>query len=248
MSENKLKQSFDLHAIESIITSTKDSAKQIIGWKIIGDQKITIDLEIKILRKNRDEIVLVSENISKTSLLEMLANGSDKINIYLPEDMALFQSDVKSFEKENGRITISYPKMFAQVERRKHLRLFLTEELPVPISFHKSNQGHNKSIQFFTKTCFDISAGGLSFIASKIEQKFFQEKDKIEKIKISLDDKEFLLDAEVINILDIEPNDKNKLHYRGFKICLQFKDLDHEKQKFINSYVFRNSHIEKQVI
>ena len=248
MSENKLKQNFDQHALTSILSATKDSHKQIIGWKIVGDQKLTIDLVIKVFRKNKEEMVLAAEDHTKAKLLEMLASGADKLNIYLPEDMAIFQSSILSFDREEGRITVQYPAMFAQVERRKHLRLLLSDEQLAPLSFQKENQGQIQSLLNFSKNCFDISAGGCSFIVSKTEQKFFKKSDWIKKIKLTLDEKEIFLSGEIINIFEIKPDERNGLHYKGWKVCLRFKSLEPEQLKLINSYVFRHSHIEKEVI
>lgn len=246
MSNNKLKKNYDEFAIASIIESTKEHEKQIIGWRLVGDKKVTVDLSIRVIRKFRDEIIFKATTEEGHYQLQSMVNGADKLNFYFPQDMMLFQSEIKSFETKDN-LVIKYPKMIAQVDRRKDLRLFIEEDHPVSVKFSKKNHGQISSSQVFDKRCFDLSAGGLSFVVSRGEFKFFQ-KDDIFDFTLLIESKENKVQGRVVNILEVEPDKRNKLNYKGWKICLNFEKLDEKLAKMINSYVFNFVEIDKEVL
>lgn len=246
MSHNKLKKNYDESAIASIIESTKTSEKQVIGWRFVGDKKVTVDLKIRVIRKFRDEIVFMSLTDEGNYTLQSLVNGAEKLNFYFPEDMALFQVEVKSFESKND-LVVKYPKMMAHIDRRKFLRLFVEENLKARVEFSKKNHGQLSNSQIFSKPCFDLSAGGLSFIVSRTELRFFQAEDMID-MNLILNDFETKLRGKIVNIFEIEPNKTNKLNYKGWKICLDFQGIDPKVQQKINSFVFGHIEIDKEAL
>jgi hypothetical protein len=235
---NNLKKNYSTWGIFSIINNTKLNDKPVVGWKIIGGQKVTVDLFIRVIRKFRNELVVRATNLEGRNMLANLITGSDKLNLYLPDDLVLFQSEIKNCDA-TGDLVITLPKMIAQVDRRKHLRLFVNDEMNVILSFAKQNHGQRVSTQQFEKKCFDISAGGISFIISKIEAKFFEVGDLVFGISLYLDKRKTLINAEVVNILDVEPDDNNGLHYKGKKVCIRYLDPTANQQKVINDFVFK---------
>ena len=117
----------------------------------------------------------------------------------------------------------------------------------VLVNFSKQNHGQRVSTQTFDKKCFDISAGGLSFIISKIEAKFFETGDYVYGIDLILDRRKTLINAEIVNILDIEPDDRNGLHYKGKKVCLRYVEPTPKQQKVINEFVFKYVQIDEAI-
>lgn len=246
MSGNKLKKNYDESAITSIIESNKALDKQVIGWRFVGDKKVTVDLKIRVIRKFRNEIVFMPLSDEGNYTLQSLVNGAEKLNFYFPDDMALFQVEVKSFESKND-LVVKYPKMIAHIDRRKFLRLFLEENLKACVKFSKKNHGQLTSAQFFTKSCFDLSAGGLSFIVSRSELRFFQMEDKVE-MQLELNDFATKVIGKIVNIFEIAPNKFNKLNYKGWKICFDFQGLAPEVQRRINDFVFSHIEIDKEAL
>lgn len=235
---NNLKKNYSAWAIFSLINNTKLNDKSVVGWRMIGGKKVTVDLFIRVIRKFRNELVVRAKSPEGRNTIANLIAGSDKLNLYLPEDLVLFQSTVKKSDT-NGDIVISIPEMIAQIDRRKHLRLFCENEMNVNVNFSKQNHGQRVSTQQFEKKCFDVSAGGLSFIISKIEGKFFEIGDYVYGINLNLGRRKTMINAEVVNIFDIEPDERNGLHYKGQKICLRYVDPTANQQKVINDFVFK---------
>ena len=173
-------------AIFSIINNAKLNEKTLVAWRIIGGKKVTVDVKIRVIRKFRSELVMSPENSRSKAMLSDLAAGTDRLNFFLAEEMVLFQSRIKSKDR-SGDITVEIPDLIAQIDRRKHLRLFVEEKQPVLLEFSKKTNSHLTTVQTFKKPIFDLSAGGLSFVISKLESKFFRLGDKLQKVKLAVE-------------------------------------------------------------
>lgn len=244
--KNLLKKNFDEWAIFSIIDNTKNDERSVLGWKFVSGKKVTVEVTFYIIRKSRKEIVVRSASRDGKKLLGELAASANNLNFYLPDDMVLFQTEVKQIES-NGDVRVAIPKMIAQVDRRKNFRLFIENGIGVKVEFHKSGHGQKHMEQLFRKDCYDISASGLSFIASKSEKKFFEKKDEIQKVKLDLDGLAVDLNCEVVNIQEILPSSNNNLHYKGWKIAVEFTKIAPEHAKAIDNFVFRFVDLDKAI-
>lgn len=244
--KNQLKKNYSAWAIFSIINNTKISEKPIVGWRIVAGKKVTVDLYIRVIRKFRNEFIIRPSKDSGQKILSDLVAGSENINLFLPTDLVLCQSLVKKIDP-NGDITVSIPEMIAQIDRRKHLRLFRESGVNIGVDFKKDLGTHTERVQYFNKDCFDISAGGLSFILSRTESKYFQKDNMIDSMILNLDGKKTKIDGKVVNIFDIEPDDQNGLIYKSKKVCIQFSDPTVKQQKVINDYVFKYLDIEDAI-
>lgn len=236
--KNVLKKNFQDWAIFSIVNNTKLNDKPIIGWKIIAGKKVTAEVVFHTLRKFRDEIVIRAVGHKSKITLTNLTVGSNKLNFYLPDDLVLFQTEVKHIER-NGDIRVKMPKMIAQVDRRKHLRLVADEKMTISLSFNKESQALNKGPQKFEKKCFDISAGGCSFIISKIEKTYFTVGEKIADVRLVLGGDVVSVNAKIVNILEEKPNSRNGLLYQGWKICTKNTFLHSQDKRIVDDFVFK---------
>ncbi len=241
-----LKKNYSPWAIESILSNAKAESKSIVAWRIASGKKLTTNVFIRVIRKSRSELVLKATDFSSSKMLSTLVSGSDKLNFYMPDEMVLFQSDIKSFDS-SGDLIIKIPSMIAQIDRRKDMRLFLDDHCHAQANFMKSNGRSLETHQRFDKSCFDISAGGLSFVVSKTEAKFFSRGDFIKPMKILVEKKEIMVFARVVNIFDVEPDAHNGLHYRGKKICVNFERIDPMARKLIADFVFRHIDLSEAV-
>lgn len=246
MASNKLKKNYNAWAIFSIINNVKIKEKTIVGWKIVAGKKITTDLTIKIIKKFNGEILLSPVSSYSRKVLEQIVTSTNKLNIFFPEDMVLFQSDVKDFN-ERG-ITILIPDMIAQLDRRQYLRYQVDEKISVDATFIKNRPGMSNKVQKFKKNCFDISAGGISFYVSKTEYAFFRNGDVIEKIVIMIEKNQIVTSASVVNIFQIDPNDRNGLYYKSWKVCLKFDKIHENSIRKINEFVFQHVDFVEDVI
>ncbi|MEE2670656.1 MAG: PilZ domain-containing protein [Bdellovibrionota bacterium] len=244
--QNLLQKNYDEWSIQSIIDNTKLNERSVLAWKFVSGKKVTVEVTFYIIRKARKEIVVRAASRQGTKLLGELAASANNLNFYLPEDMVLFQTEVKQIE-QNGDVRITIPAMIAQVDRRKSFRLFVENGISVKSTFKKLGHGHKQVEQLFKKDCFDISASGLSFIVSKPERKFFELGDKVSGITLEFDGKAIEFSAVVVNLQEIEPSPHNNLHYKGWKIAFQFNDIDSEHAKELDSFVFRYLDLDKAV-
>lgn len=235
---NTLKKNFSSWAIFSIINNTKLNEKPVIGWRLISGKKVTVEIFIRVIRKFRNEFIIRAISPEGRKTLSGLVAGADKLNLYLPDDLVLFQSSIKAID-ENGDIVVSMPEMIAQIDRRKHLRLLVENDIKSSISFDKKSHGQRENVQKFSKKCFDISAGGLSFIISKSEAKYFEIGDKVDNIELSIGERTTRIKGKIVNILEIEPDEYNNLHYKAQKVCIRYHEPTQIQQKVINEYVFK---------
>lgn len=233
-----LKKNYSAWAIFSIVSNAKINEKSIVAWKIINGKKITVDIYIRVIRKFRNEFIIRSSRASGKETVERLVAGGEKLNLFLPNDFVLCQCDIKKIDS-NGDVVLKIPDMIAQIDRRKHLRLFRDEGVKIEVEFQKELSGHLDRVQNFKKDCFDISAGGFSFIVSRTESKYFLKENTIENIILNLDGRKTKLNGIVVSVLDIEPDERNELLYKSKKVSIQFVDASPQQQKVINDYVFK---------
>lgn len=239
LKNKKLNKNKSSWALCSILSNKKERRESFVCWKMVGGVKQVAEVSLSIIRKSREEIVVKPVGEKNERSLQEIVTGSETVNFFLQEDKVLFQSVIKSFSSQ-GQLTVSLPKEFAQIDRRDHVRLQLYDDLTSCLSFKKeSHYSQNKMNQHFDKKCFDLSAGGLSFIVSRVEARFFKNEDPIHSIALQVNGKTIICAAKVVNILDIEPNDRNKLNYKAHKICIEFTIISDKDRKYINDYVFK---------
>src|SRR5690606_37320657 len=123
----------------------------------------------------------------------------------------------------------------AQIDRRNGSRVNAQEENLKILFQSKTERGQG---QHFTKPCFDISAGGLSFYVSKMEKKFFREGEVLEMLDIVTPDWSSQVRAELILVKELEPNEFNNLPYRVWRVCCRFKGLDEKNRQLLDRYIF----------
>jgi c-di-GMP-binding flagellar brake protein YcgR len=239
---NKLIPNSEQWVIFNIINSAKLDGKLFIAWKFVGKQKITVEIEIVMIRKFRDEFKIKAVGANQKNLKEIFS-GCETVNIYAPDDLVLFQSQIKYADPDGGYL-VTFPKMIAQVERRRFLRLFVTDHLQIFVNFLKKGHGVRRGIQSFEKKCFDVSAGGLSFIVSSIESRYFAVGDDLYGMELLIDNQSYLINGKIVNILEMKPNERNQLAYKGTKVCIKYTEVEVIAVKHINDYVFRHSDIE----
>lgn len=244
--KNKLNKNFNSWAILSLLSNTQKNERASIAWKIVAGEKITVDVSFHIIRKAKNEIVVRAQGAQAKKVLGDLSVGAQNLNFYLPIDSALFQTEVKQI-LTNGDIIIKVPEMMAQVERRKNMRLFLEEGLDLPLEFYKKSHGQRTISQKFSKKCFDISAGGLSFVVSKTEVNFFKENDLLAPVEFTVDGKLFKIKSKVTRVLEIEPNEQNQLIYKAHKVCLRFEKLSPDQLTTLNKFVFQHIELDEVV-
>jgi hypothetical protein len=236
-SSQKLKENRNPKVISELITSTKEKMGPVLVWIMHGEEKVTVEMWIQIIRKSKNELVFRTRT-QNVPMIHSIVGSREHVNVFFPSDLVFFQAKVKQLSPE-GELTIGIPDMIAHVDRRKHLRITVNPSISTDMSFYKSFFSHKVNTQLFKKTCFDIGTGGLSFVISKMEAKYFNIGDRIVGVVIQLGDKKIEVDATIVNVLSIEPDNFNKLVYKGQKICLKFDRVDAIYKETLEMFIFK---------
>jgi c-di-GMP-binding flagellar brake protein YcgR len=241
---NPLRKENDPKNILNALNRAKNEGKPVIVWRLIGSSKKTSEAAITMVCKYSNELTFKVNNLNVEDVKSIIS-GSNVVNFYVPDESFLFQAEVKSFSEDNV-LSVCFPTMVAQVERRKYFRLEKMDGIIMRTNFYiASDMGATNKVQLFEKDCFDLSAGGLSFIITKLEKKFFNIDDIVAGIHLMFGSNEVVLNGKIVNFIPIEPNQKNNLLYKGYKVCIEFIDIsDLEKQK-VNLFVFRFADVDQ---
>jgi c-di-GMP-binding flagellar brake protein YcgR len=213
---NQLRKHSNIKALLSILNNCKLSNIEMMMWRIVGKNKIVAIVKLKIIRKSREEILIVP-SMETMSDFESIISGVDKVNIFIPEYGVLFQSKLKLYDLDKV-LTIKIPTEYAQINRRKHIRLGI-ENLDVSFFI---NTGFKKKI---SKGCVDISVGGLAFYASKAEAILLFKNLKVKDMKFNFEGINFQLDGIVVNQLEVSPMDDPNILYKCWKISFEFQNV-----------------------
>lgn len=238
VNRNKLRQNKNSKDIYAYLNNARVQKDVVIAWLLVGKEKMTAEVCIQNLKRFRDEIQFRPLPHMKKQL-EKIVSNADKVNFYLQDSSVLFQSKIKEFNEERG-LCIRFPEMIAQLERRKHFRLLIGENIRVKANFAKNSDASFDQSSFFEKKLHDVSSGGLSFIISRLEEKYFRKGDVLRDVELILEDESFFLDAKIMACVPVEPNEYNKLAYRGIKICTQYLEVSKQTQQTIDHFVFQH--------
>jgi c-di-GMP-binding flagellar brake protein YcgR len=229
---NLMRKHKNQKSLLEMLASAKIDNDGIVAWRMINNKKMTVNVHVKIIRKFRDEMIIETEN-DQVENLEKLISGAEYLNFFISGFGLLFQSKIKSYQDKN-QLIVSVPNEYAQLERRKYLRYQLTNEsIECFITFQE-----NGTVRKLKKRAFDISAGGISFIVSRLEAKFFNPGVKLEDFIFQIESKFVKTTARVVNIVYLEPEMSSDMLYGGWKVSISFLSNEVEFIKLVDDFVF----------
>lgn len=224
-------------ALFLILKELKKNGESLFAWKLFGKNKLSVPIGIEKILNTNDQLQVVCQE-RNLALLNQIISGEEVLNFFIPSEDILFQTKILKFLGED-LLLVSLPHRYAQVERRKHLRWKVVLDSSIKVRFKiKYKIFNTERGQAFEKSCFDISAGGVSININKSETKFFSISDRISNLELHLGKNIFKLSAHVVNVIEIVPNKINQRLYKGWKICLKFDKLSSLDQEKINLFVF----------
>jgi len=155
-----------------------------------------------------------------------------QVFIYLKDKAIIgFQTDFVSVE--DGKMKLVFPKKAYRVQRRKHQRYRLRQGYLVEARYHNPNYLQAEQ----ARQVYDISAGGLSFIIDHKEVPDYKVGMIMRHVQVAIRNKPILVDAEVKNIVLIEPHHENP----KYKVGLLFRRILPEDVEFLESYIIENT-------
>ncbi len=244
--DNKLNKILEEFKINSLLNTAKEAEQEVFIWRLVGGSKYLASVKIETIRKARKDF-LISPIEGHECLVQDMLSSQNFIDLYVPESAMLFRCNIKQAETPS-RYFLEFPEFVAQVERRKHLRLNVYRSEEVKINFAKSMALPKNLSQQFSKSCFDISAGGFSFFVSRIESKFFQINDPIRNIEVTIDGWGTKVSAQIALIKEIEPDESNGLTYKVWRVCCRFTQIDQKSKNHLEKYIFERINADMHVI
>jgi hypothetical protein len=244
--DNKLKKIHEEAVIHGLLSGTKETNIEVFVWRLIGGSKHLASVRIEAIRKPRKDFCIVPA-LGHERQVQELMSSLDYIDLYVPESALLLRCKIRQIDAP-FRYYLQIPDFIAQVDRRQSFRLNVHQTEEVKISFGKSVSDPRPMSQHFHKACFDISAGGFSFLVSRMESKFFQINDPIRTIEIKANGWTSKVNAEVALIKEVEPDEFNGLTYKVWRICCRFSQIDQISKKHLEKYIFERIKDELHVI
>ena len=226
MNHNKIEKENYRVLREAIQKKTK-----VIAWSLPNNLFISNLVNLTFFDFEKKEIILTPLKGEKNELAKMI-NGFGRINIYLPEESVVFVSKIKSLTKD-GKITLGLPLFSKFFERRAEERIDL--DSTVRAEFMVEGISYRKEL-------LDISSGGFSLVFLKNE-KVKWSKEKIVKninLKFKGSSNQITVDGRIAKILKISPFSLDKCPYGGFRISLQFIDLEDKEREILEKYLKGN--------
>lgn len=146
-----LKIKEEIQSFENIIAEAIKNKYMTMIWDIHENEVIKVPVTLKTCNAIKKVLNFEIDHRAKEYIKDLI-DGIGYIKFYIPESQLLFVSKIEYFR--GNTIEIAFPEAFKTHDRRKESRL----EPLIPVNF---------KIEGLKKECFDISAGGFSFIDRK---------------------------------------------------------------------------------
>lgn len=245
-SSNDLSKVQDEGVILGLLQGAKDKGCDIFVWRFLGGEKHLGLTRIESIRKMRGDFCIVPQQ-GQERVVQELIGSLNFIDLYVPEYCLLLRCDIKQTDAPQ-RYYLKIPDFVAQIERRKSARLNTEGDPSVQVKFSKFPPVSKGIKQQFSKNCFDLSSGGLSFYTSRQESKFFKVGDVDKELELKTSELSLSLTGEVASVIEIEPDEFNGLSYKVWKVSYRFVDIDQISQKNLERFIFKRIKEELHVI
>jgi hypothetical protein len=230
----------DSKAMYSMLKNTKILREPMILWRFVGDRKVTAKVDLVLVRKYRNEII-VKPRVDYMNEYKQIVSVAERVNFFIPYYSLLFQCNLKEVESNLCSVFDS-PCEYAQVDRREHIRIPLGDENKVGVLVAKTKISQDLRTNL-VKPCFDISGGGFSILVSKMETRFFSKGRTFDKIYLKIFDKPFKVKAKVVNNISVDPTN-HEVFYASYKVSFQFVDISKSGLKDISRLLQNSGKIE----
>jgi hypothetical protein len=218
-------------------------------WRFL-EECVIIKFLVKEIDTKKGYIVLKPETKEPEDYhfrnqFEKLMEDLVMVNIYADEMGVVFRT-----QKINPPVPLAYGSVCLEIpeemikiekketEKRSAERILFPENFKHKIRFSKPDRRDRFSIVQFSKDGHDISEGGLSFMISSEESKYFQVDDIIEDLSIFVEYNQISFKSKIVNKIYIRPNKSKGFNYGGWKICLRFTSLTPRDKEVLQSFIF----------
>jgi hypothetical protein len=191
---------------------------------------------IEAVRKQRGDFCIVPSE-GQDRIIQELLSGQTQIDLYIPAKSTLMRCRIRQTDAP-FRYYLEFPQFIAQVERRKELRLNVYDQQEITVSFGKTITLPRTMSQYFLKSCFDVSTGGLSFLVSRTESKLFQESDLISTMEMKTSDWSTKIATQILSIRETDPDEVNGFPYKVWRVSCKITQMDPVAKKQLEKFIF----------
>jgi hypothetical protein len=246
LSGNKLKKMHDQKMIGHQLLSAKERNDEAFIWRIVGDKKVLAPVRFEVIKKAKGELVVAPAEDSR-EIFQHVLGGADHLNFFLPNSSLLFQCSVKQFES-NGSLSLQFPKFIAQVDRRKNLRMEASNHPKLRVQFCKTLAASQPTKQFYGKGLYDLSAGGLTFLATRAESRHFIPGEKLKNVELIINDQKIVITASILRVQELNEIESQEHPYKAWKVTFTFDSLQKKEQDLLTKFVFENVAIDEKAV
>jgi hypothetical protein len=214
---------------EEIIVLVQNSLIQklkIQAWDIQSENLTISNLELKAVRKDKDEIEMKTNSIADFENLKKLIKGIGRLNFFIGEENLVFYSELKKFN-DDGSLIVSLPERWLIEERRFNER----------IKTNGLGQVHlkNKSITSIL-SILDISESGFSVVLKKADAKRFKEGVVLENCHLEFLDLKLDLNFKVQRLQNFKHYEFADYPYEVTVIGMSYEsDCEKTKEKILEA-------------
>ncbi len=202
--------------ITEVLTTIKESGLKTFIWKLGPNGKEIAEVRLQIIRKKRNELVFIP--VGNIFQVEKILSGTEQINIFIVDDVMLFQSQLIRVEMDY-RFTVAIPEKILLMERRRSLRLQVDDSIGVKSKIVLERGQFQKC---FHKSIFDISEKGLSFFINNTEKKDFHQGEVICHVELILPNESIVIAGKIVNISPVDSSLNPHVTYDCYKVGIEF--------------------------
>ena len=188
------------------------------AWDIHSENLTMSNLEIKAVRKDKNEIEMKTNSAADYESLKKLIKGIGKLNFFIGEENLVFYSELKNFS-EDGILIVSLPEKWLIEERRFKERI-VTNGL-----------GHahikNKSVTSILNLV-DVSGSGFSIVMKKVDAMRFKEGTVLEQCSLELLDQKIDMSFKIERVKKFKHYEYDNFPYEVSVLGISYADNDNE--------------------
>lgn len=237
--DNKFKKIHDAKQIGHQLLAAKERQETVFIWRIVGDKKILAPVRLELIKRSQLELVIRPKD-GEEELFHQVLGSCEQINFFMPQSCLLFQCKFKQPESD-GSVTLAYPSFVAQVERRKWLRLTANVNHRLKTQFCKTVMTPKPVNQFLSKTLLDLGAGGMSFVVSKAESKFFIAGEMVKNMELLVGDIKYTVQGEILRVSEFGEQ-------KAWKVSVRFDAIGKKEQEALAKFVFEHIRTDEKAI
>jgi hypothetical protein len=242
MKKNALKTNTNKEAIDSLILNTQQNKSEVLCWRIIGKDKYVESSIIRVIRKSKNELVIKSTG-NNDVFYNQIISGTSYLNVYIPSEIMLFRSKIKSITNE-GEVLVEYPEIMAHVDRRKYLRIKIEKGAKISFVHDKSSAITGEKKERLEFDISELSANGCQIEVPQGQAHIFKHLEKVSEVKINFQGHDYLCDIDLKNIVYSKDDDSNQAKK---KISFELLEMASEVREDLDKKLFELSDIPEDV-